>query len=379
MDVADGVSAVDLFSGVGGLTYGLEEAGVSTEAGVDIDSECEHPFTENNDAEFVEDDVLELAEEHPEEVLNLFDEEADAKLLAGCAPCQPFSSLTNDLEAREHDKWGALKGLEKLVEYVEPELVVMENVYEIQAQPVYEEFVNTLEDLGYYLNPPENRKVYCPEYGIPQKRKRTVVLASQSGHIKLKEPTYTEEEYPTVKDTIDELPEIEAGEVHDEDPLHRCQGLEELNMERIKISEPGGNWEDWIEKGRKDLLAACHEKESGKSYKAPYSRMNGDEPAPTITTQFYNYGSGRFGHYDTDQNRALSLREGAMLQTFPRDYSFIKDEEEVSVSKIGRWIGNAVPPKLAEIIGESIVQHIKWVNRQSTIGDFVGEHRPVPE
>jgi DNA (cytosine-5)-methyltransferase 1 len=373
------VSAVDLFCGVGGLTYGLEQAGIDVEAGVDIDPGCEYPFTENNDADFIQDDVMELADERPDEVLGLFDEKANAKLLAGCAPCQPFSSLTNDLETREHDKWGSLKGLEKLVEYIEPELVVMENVYEIQAHPVYDNFVDTLQELNYSLNPPNDRNVYCPEYGIPQKRKRTVLLASKSGLIEMRSPTHSEDEYPTVKEKIDTLPNIEAGEVHDEDPLHRSQGMRELNMERIEISEPGGTWEDWIEEGREDLLADCHKEESGKTYKAPYSRMKADEPAPTITTQFYNYGSGRFGHYDTDQNRALSLREGAMLQTFPRDYSFIEDEDEVTVSKIGRWIGNAVPPKLAEVIGDSVIQHVEWVSRQSTVEDFLGGNHPIPE
>lgn len=373
------VSAVDLFCGVGGLTYGLEQAGIDVEAGVDIDPECEYTFAENNNAEFIQDDVMELADERPEEVLRLFDKKADAKLLAGCAPCQPFSSLTNDLETREHDKWGALKGLERLVEYIKPELVVMENVYEIQAYQVYDEFVDTLWELDYQVNPPNDRKVYCPEYGIPQKRKRTVLLASKSGPIDLKYPTHSADDYPTVKERIDNLPNIEAGEVHEEDPLHRSQGMMERNMERIKISEPGGTWEDWKEEGREDLLADCHTEESGKSYKAPYSRMRPNEPAPTITTQFYNYGSGRFGHYDTGQNRALSLREGAMLQTFPRGYSFIEGEEEVSMSKIGRWIGNAVPPKLAEIVGESVTQHIEWISRQSTMEDFLDECHPVSE
>jgi DNA (cytosine-5)-methyltransferase 1 len=201
--------------------------------------------------------------------------------------------------------------------------------------------------------------VYAPEYGVPQKRKRWVLLASKRGELALPDPPITDDdEYPTVREAIGDLPPIEAGEVHPDDDLHRARTLSETNLERIRHMEPGGDWGLWEEKGLEHLLADCHTKESGRSYKAPYSRMVPDEPAPTITTQFYNYGSGRFGHYDTDQNRALSLREGACLQTFPSDYEFYDDWADVGVKNAGRLIGNAVPPRIAEWIGEAILNHV---------------------
>jgi DNA (cytosine-5)-methyltransferase 1 len=122
--------------------------------------------------------------------------------------------------------------------------------------------------------------------------------------------------------------------------------------------EPGGDWRLWEERGLDHLLADCHTRESGRSYKAPYSRMRPDEPAPTITTQFYNYGSGRFGHYDTDQDRALTLLEGALLQTFPQEYDFYDEWDDVGVKNLGRLIGNAVPPLLGAHVGEAIRRHV---------------------
>jgi DNA (cytosine-5)-methyltransferase 1 len=219
--------------------------------------------------------------------------------------------------------------------------------------------VSRLEDWGYSINADENKNVYCPEYGIPQSRKRWVMIASRKGTIELPEPTHpNESDYPTVEETIDHLPPIEAGEVHPELDLHRARALSEKNLERIDNMVPGGDWTLWEEEGLDHLLADCHQKASGRSYKAPYSRMKPDEVAPTITTQFYNYGSGRFGHYDTDQNRALSVLEGALLQTFPKDYEFYDEWEDVGIKNLGRLIGNAVPPRLGAVVGEAILDHV---------------------
>jgi DNA (cytosine-5)-methyltransferase 1 len=353
------VSTVDLFCGVGGLTCGLEAAGVPVDAGIDLDVQCRHPYETNNDATFRGGvDLRELARRDPERVAQLFDRRTDVRVLAGCPPCQPFSTLTGR-GGEDHDDWALLHSFDRLIEYVEPEVVVMENVLEVTNHDPYEEFAESLKDRGYSLNPRENRTVYCPEYGIPQKRKRTVLLAAKDGPIALPEPPYTDEsEYPTVRETIDDLPAIEAGETHPDDPLHQARSLSETNLERIRISEPGETWEDWPEKGREDLLLECHKKASGSSYTAPYGRIRPDEPAPTMTTQFYNYGSGRFGHYDTDQDRALSLREGALLQTFPRDYDFLDGPADAGVNKLGEWIGNAVPPTLGEYVGRAIAEYV---------------------
>ncbi|KAA9400770.1 DNA cytosine methyltransferase [Haloarcula sp. CBA1131] len=361
------ISAIDLFCGAGGLTNGLERAGISVEAGIDIDPDCEYPYGQNNDAEFLLEDIGELARDEPERVAEYFDTEADATLLAGCAPCQPFSPLTHGSDSSEHSKYGMLEAFLELVKEIDPDFVVMENVFEVRHADVYNEFIEELDELGYNLNPENDRRVYCPEYDIPQTRRRWVVLASKGGCMDLGAPLNPNpKSYPTVKDRIGHLEPLKAGETSESDPLHSARELSETNLKRIRNSEPGGSWQDWPE----ELILECHKKVSGQSYESVYGRMVADEPAPTITTQFYNLGSGRFGHYDTDQDRALSLREGAMLQTFPEDYSFAEDPEEVGITKIGRLIGNAVPPKLGEVIGDRVGEFLTGIDKQAMISEY---------
>ncbi len=137
--------------------------------------------------------------------------------------------------------------------------------------------------------------------------------------------------------------------------MHRSCKLSEKNKRRIRQSIQGGSWRDW----EPDLLLKCHKKSSGKSYSSVYGRMSWDSPSPTITTQFYGYGNGRFGH--PEQNRALSLREGAILQSFPRDYAFIENENQIIKKDIGIHIGNAVPVELGRAIGLSMQNHLQEV------------------
>ncbi|KYH24587.1 DNA cytosine methylase [Halalkalicoccus paucihalophilus] len=354
------VTAVDLFCGAGGLTHGLEKAGISVSTGIDINPKSKYPYEQNTNSSFRRTDIRPLSQ-NPERIARLFPWNSDLNVITACAPCQPYSTMghSKSKNTTDHEKWGLLDDLRKIVEYVEPDVVMTENVLQVRHDEVYKDFVETLEEMGYFVNSDENKNVYCPEYGIPQKRKRWVLLASQKGPIRLPDPFYTDEkEYPAVRETIGHLPPIVAGEVHDAHGLHRSRKLSKKNLERIRNMEPGEDWRIWEECGLDHLLADCHKRDSGRSYKAPYSRMKPDEPAPTITTQFYNYGSGRFGHYDTDQNRALSILEGALLQTFPEDYDFYQNWDDVGVKNLGQLIGNAVPPRLAEVVGESILSHM---------------------
>ncbi|GGN98606.1 DNA cytosine methyltransferase [Haloarcula pellucida] len=366
------IQAVDLFCGVGGFTHGLERAGVDVVAGADIEPRCEVPYEANNESVFYERDLAKVAQEEPEWVESLYSDSTDVRVLAGGPPCQPYSNLNNGKE--DHEKSGLITAFAEIVEEVRPDIVAMENVYGVRNDEEYERLLEIFTDAGYYVNDSQNRRVACLDYGIPQQRKRWITLASLEGPIELDSPSRTDVELdpnPTVEKFIGDLPNIKAGCQDEDDPLHAARDLNDTNLQRIEISEPGGDWTDWKEKGREDLVADCHKEDSGKSYKAPYSRIRGDRPGPTITTQFYNYGSGRFGHYDTDQNRALSIREGAILQTFPDDYRFLPGEEidDVGFQRLGRWIGNAVPPKLAEVIGASILRHINGF-RQMTVVDF---------
>ena len=339
--------AVDLFCGVGGLTHGLIKSGISVSAGVDLDESCKYAYEKNNKARFLSKNIKEFT---ATELNDLYNQD-DIKILVGCAPCQPFSKHTQKNKEREQDeKWGLLYYFLGLIKEAKPIVVSMENVPQIAKYKIFDDFVKGLENEGYFVS---YKPVFCPNYGIPQNRTRLVLLASKLGKIELLPPTHKRDEYKTVSDTIGDFEHIEAGKYSKKDFLHRAATLTDINLKRIKKSKPGGSWKDWEE----GLRAQCHQKESGETYSSVYSRMRWDFPSPTITTQFYSFGTGRFGH--PKQDRALSLREGAMLQTFPRKYKFWDRKTPFSFKKIGVYIGNAVPVRLGEIIGRSIIRHIE--------------------
>ncbi|MEW6534787.1 MAG: DNA (cytosine-5-)-methyltransferase [Candidatus Auribacterota bacterium] len=342
------ISAIDLFCGAGGLTHGLINVGIPVLAGFDIDPTCKYPFETNNDSKFICKDIREII---PDDLNEIY-KETRIKILVGCAPCQPFSKHTQKQKNREKgSKWNLLNEFLRLVKEIKPDIVSMENVSELAKYSIFENFVSSLKNNGYNLSV---NRVFCPNYGIPQNRTRLVLLGSRLGEIKLLEPTHSKEEYVKVKDIIGNLPHIAAGETAQSDPLHRSPTLSPLNMQRIKQSKPNGTWRDWDS----SLLNKCHKKKSGSSYPSVYGRMSEESPSPTITTQFFCYGTGRFGH--PAQDRALSLREGALLQTFPPHYKFFNQEKDMlSFKKLGTLIGNAVPVRLGEVVGISILNHIK--------------------
>lgn len=348
------IDAVDLFCGAGGLTRGLLDAGISVRAGVDLDPICEYPYKQNNDAEFLHKSVTDL---QPDDI-QLFYRKRSLRLLAGCAPCQTFS--TYNLKARSADekdkKWFLLLEFARLVNEISPELVTMENVPGLADQDVFAKFIHTLQDNRYNV---AYQVVACYEYGIPQNRNRLVLLASKLGKIRLLSPEEFGAEKKKVDDVLKNLPPLHAGERSKDDPLHQCSRLSPLNLQRIRASKPGGSWRDWPQ----ELVADCHKKDSGESYGSVYGRMKWNEPAPTITTQFFGFGNGRFGH--PEQDRAISLREGAIIQSFPPSYQFVKPNEPVCQKNIGRLIGNAVPVKLGEVIGRSIVVHVNDIHKMT--------------
>ena len=340
------IKAIDLFCGAGGLTRGLEAAGIDVVAGVDIDPACEYPFTANNSAIFLKKSVEDVTEADFTDALK----DASLTLLAGCAPCQPFSTYSQGTATPEDKRWNLLNHFARLVKEVQPDLVTMENVPRLEKQAVFAKFVADLKNDGFHVF---HKVVDCADYGVPQHRQRLVLLASKHGPIEMIAPTVKTDLYETVRDAIEELPPLKAGNVCPDDPLHQASELSPLNLKRIRASKAGGTWRDWD----KELVADCHKKKTGKTYPSVYGRMGWDEPAPTMTTQFFGFGNGRFGH--PHQNRAISLREGAILQSFPRGYKFVAKGEPIYIKTIGRLIGNAVPVKLGKAIGKSIVRHIK--------------------
>ena len=346
------IATVDLFCGVGGLTHGLKKAGIKVRAGIDLDTSCKYAYETNNKAKFIGEDISKINGED----LTKFWKEDEVKVLVGCAPCQPFSAHSNKVKNKEDgDKWNLLNEFLRIAEETKPIVISMENVPNLSNKDIFKNFVNKLHELGYNVS---YKNVYCPDYGIPQKRRRLVLLASRLGEISLIPPTHKPENYVTVKEAISHLEKIESGEKSQNDKLHFTTKLTDINLRRMKASVPNGSWEDWSE----NLRLNCHKKQTGKTYKAVYGRMSWDEPSPTITTQFYNYGTGRFGH--PEQDRALTVREASILQSFPEDYKFYEKESDIYITKIGTHIGNAVPVKLGYIIGKSIIKHLKTNNNE---------------
>ena len=337
------ITAVDLFCGVGGLTHGLILGGIKVSTGYDIDPACKYPYEANNSAAFIQCDVAELTAGEVREAFG----RAELTLLAGCAPCQPFSTYSRSGRSKKRAlDWQLVLKFGRLIEEVQPDLVTMENVSQLADHSVFKEFLDLLT--GYHV---EWSVIECSDFGVPQSRRRLVLLASRLGPDGLEMPKESDVTC-TVRDKISELPKLEAGEQDDEDRLHMASSLSPLNLQRIQASLPGGTWRDWDP----SLRAACHHKTTGASYPSVYGRMEWDKIAPTITTQCFGYGNGRFGH--PEQNRAISLREAAMLQTFPRNYKFVPPEESIFFARLGRWIGNAVPVRVGEVIAEALRRHV---------------------
>lgn len=344
------IVVADVFCGVGGLTHGFVLEGLRVAVGVDSDSSCEYAYEYNNDgAKFLREDIGNVGAEE----ISSFYPDGSIRVLVGCAPCQPFSTYTKKKKKAEKN-WNLLGVFADLIEEVKPDVVSMENVPELRTfreGTVYGKFLERMMVL--FDGHVTDHVVHCPDYGIPQSRDRLVLFASKFGDVELAERTHTSETYETVQSAIGCLPPIEAGETDLNDPLHRASRLSDLNLRRIRQSVPGGTWWDWEE----ELRAACHVKSSGKTYQSVYGRMRWEEPSPTITTQCNGYGNGRFGH--PEQDRAISLREAASLQSFPLDYQFFEPGSDWHISTVGRHIGNAVPVDLGRVIARSIKQHVE--------------------
>lgn len=343
------IECVDLFCGVGGLTHGLAKGGIRVVAGIDVDPECRFPYETNNSAKFLELDVRSVS---GEQVCSLWTK-GNRTLLSGCAPCQPFSTYGRQKGKRPGSKkrWDLVLDFARLIREAKPDLVTMENVPQLVHHQVFDQLIGGLSE--YHVS---WRIIDCVRYGVPQTRKRLVLLASRLGPIEFLPPRrFKCSKRNTARQAISSLPQLNAGDFDPADPLHSACKLSDLNLRRIKASAPGGSWREWDQ----SLLAKCHKKDSGATYPSVYGRMEWDKPAPTITTQCFGYGNGRFGH--PEQNRAITLREAALLQTFPRTYKFLKKGERVRYNVLGRLIGNAVPVKIGEIVAESLLQHVQQI------------------
>ena len=335
--------AIEICCGAGGLAYGLASTGIRVLAGVDIDPSCRYPFETNLRARFIHEDIAALPDDF---ATPLFSGTAPRILAAG-VPCQPFSPLANTAR-NQRDEWKLLTRFREIVLAVRPEIVALENVPQLAKYPIFREFVDALEGAGYAVCHTLTR---ADDYGVPQTRKRLVLLASLLGQPQLESPPALRQE-ETVEGAIGHMEPLGSGQMSTRDPLHVTGTLTPLNLNRIRQSRPGGSWRDWDD----ELVAACHRRESGGKSTSVYGRMRWDAPAPTITTKFHVYGTGRFGH--PEQDRTISLREAALLQGFPEGYEFVPPGAPVHLEPIARLVGNAVPIGLAAAVGRSIMAHL---------------------
>ncbi|MBI4517487.1 MAG: DNA cytosine methyltransferase [Deltaproteobacteria bacterium] len=390
--------AVDVFCGAGGTTRGLIDAGGYVVAGIDKDARCRQTYIENNrnrfldnaPPEFLHRDIFPADKRHPGGQQAALIEDLDRIiprfrkqgwrvpwLFAICAPCQPFTRLARKELSRKRkvgrqlDRHLLCEAV-KLVERYMPELVLSENVQGIgdpKYGGVWEDFRQSLEALGYVTG----AKVVCTSrFGIPQYRKRSILLAvrrdvaredryvDSKGVSLLVPEADPDASTVSVCEAIGHLPPIKAGVLHPEIPNHRARDLSLLNQRRLAAAKPGQSNAYMADTPNGDLSLKCHRRVNRKlgtrCFTDVYTRMHPDRPSPTITTKCHSISNGRFGHYDVKQRRGISLREAAILQSFPEDYVFYPTHQ---IEPIARMIGNAVPPKLASFYCRYLVRSIE--------------------
>lgn len=347
------IVAIDLFCGAGGVTRGLLDAGIDVIAGFDIDPSAKRVYEENNvrpngkKAEYIQRSITELTKKDIIKIIGSKSKRRQEKtkfLLAGCAPCQPFSMKNKNRGDKTDDRRTLITYFANLIRDTQPDFVFMENVAGLEKfEPEnFEYFLEILRKGKYSF---EKKVVNALNYGVPQNRRRFVLLASKKNGVTIPPGEYdgVSKSYKTVGDTIKNLEPIEAGESHPIIPNHKAANLLPINKKRLKYR----NRLEWP----KELWLECHKKTSGHT--DTYGRMAWDKPSPTLTTKFFSFTTGRYGH--PEQNRAISLREGALLQTFPANYIFF----DSSIQKVARQVGNAVPPKMAEAFGRYFTSIIK--------------------
>lgn len=343
------LKAVDFFCGGGGMSYGMKMAGVDILAGIDYEINCKETYEANiGVGKFIHADVFDLEEIQLQNKLNL-NKNDDDLILIGCSPCQFWSIINTDKKKSEKSK-NLLIEFERFVKFFKPGYVVVENVPGVlrkKKESGLESFIDWLENSGYLVHFEVHN---TNDYGVPQSRKRFTLVANRISQIKVFPKK--EEKKLVVKDVLgikNGFRMISAGTVDNTEFLHSVPNVSDLTLKRLqKVSKDGGNRLGFA--NDPELQLSCFVGRDS-SFKDTFGRLWWDRPSPTITTKFFSVSNGRFVHPEED--RALSLREGATLQSFPKDYKFFG----TSHSSIARLIGNAVPPEYAKRIGLAIVKN----------------------
>lgn len=337
------IKAIDFFCGAGGLTRGLLDAGIQVLAGVDNDKRLNKTYTNNNQpSRFINSDINKIQIHELRESLGI--QTGDATLYAACTPCQPFSTL-NRLQGKD-DRKSLLLVFAKIVDECPPDFIVVENVPGLNnaiGKDIYEEFLRVLKKHEFSE---AADLLDAKHFGVPQTRKRFILVASRQGFISLPAPTTDNNQFPTVREYIEKYPSIADGGTSADYPNHSSRKLKPHLLRIVQaVPKDGGSRRDVVDTS---ILLKCHQ-ENPNVHKDVFGRMAWDEPSPTLTCRCTDVYCGRFTH--PEQDRGISLREAAALQTFGDDYKFYG----TSLLGIARQIGNAVPVKFAEQLGKHII------------------------
>lgn len=322
--------AIDCFSGCGGMSEGFRQAGFEVVGAIENDADAMSVYRLNHpDAHPWTADIREVTAKDILKTLGIKKGELD--LLGGCPPCQGFSTLrTYNGKRRVRDKQNDLIfEFQRLVLGLMPKRVMMENVPGLYEDARLQKFQRALKRKGYTV---EAKVLNVGDYGVPQRRRRLVVLASRVSSVEFAKPSRAKR---TVRQAISKLPPAGSSG----DPLHDLpENRSQVVAARIRAVPRNGGSRASLPKR---LKLDCHKESDG--FKDVYGRMAWDEPAPTITTGCFNPSKGRFLH--PSRNRAITMREAALLQSFPKSYAFPARYGKV---KVATMIGNALPPVFIE-------------------------------
>jgi len=348
------IKVFDFFSGCGGSSRGFQDAGLEIVYAIDNNNDAANTYKGHfPQVEFCCDDISNIETAGLTALLSACSDHP--VLFCGCAPCQPFTKQnTQKTSNGKH----LLKEFSRFISHYQPELVFVENVPGMQRlqddEGPFPHFLRDLNASGYHYY---CGIVSCQDYGVPQRRRRLILIASRFGPIEFPAKTHgpgsPHPEHSTVREWIADLPAIKAGEQYDKILNHRAASLSAKNLERIRATPEGGTRKNWPP----HLALNCHSEYTGHS--DVYGRMVWDKPATGLTTRCISLSNGRFGH--PEQDRAISIREAACLQTFPRDFQF-----SGSLNSMARQIGNALPVKVAECFGKHFLDHAKKYIEVST-------------
>ncbi|MEK3875246.1 DNA cytosine methyltransferase [Paenibacillus sp. FSL M7-0420] len=334
--------AIDLFSGCGGVTEGLRQARFRVVAAVDIDPICSVTYKNNHKSvKFYNDDIRVV---DPHKLARVIPKGKELDLLTVCAPCQPFSSQNRD---KGHDlRTGLILEALKFIRILNPKVIFFENVPGLAETDVFIELQEELHLYGY--NTIEPLVIDAADYGVPQRRPRFIYLASRTPEpITVPTPVTRLENRITVRDAIGDLKILHSGEKDQDDSLHIARKHKEIALKRLSfIPKNGGSRSSLPD----DLQLNCHKNHNG--HKDVYGRMSWDTVAPTLTTGCTNITRGRFAHPSED--RSITVREAARLQTFPDNYKFHGKLEQIATQ-----VGNAVPVAMMKNIACHIRKHVR--------------------